>query len=183
MVCAPYALALERLDLEPPEHVLLVSLGEKNLRHLQRVGPTGEWKVVQEYVCASGKHPPSCRAGSEGTPSGLHTIAEKYGDGAAAGTVFIGRESTGECYWDREDFGPAQRMFVTTRILRLGGLEPGRNAGEGIDSFARYIYIHGTTKPDRFPENLSAGCLTLLDAPLIELYSRVPVGTHVWIEI
>ncbi len=96
--------------------------------------------------------------------------------------VFEGRVSTGLRYWERNDAGPAQRMLVTTRILRLAGLEAGLNRGEGVDTFERFVYIHGTTRPDQFPENLSAGCITLLDEPLIELYEVAPVGAHVWIQ-
>lgn len=73
-------------------------------------------------------------------------------------------------------------MYVTTRILRLRGLEPGRNAGPGVDTYNRYVYIHGTCRPERFPENLSAGCLTLLDDDLIALYDAVPEGALLWIE-
>lgn len=168
--------------MEPTEHVLLVSLGEKKLLHARRREGESEWAEMAAWTCASGKNPPSCRSGSEGTPWGLHVVEEKIGDGAPAGMVFIGREATGERYWERSDYGPDQRMFVTTRILRLRGLEPGLNAGPGVDSYERYIYLHGTTKPERFPENLSAGCLILLDEPLVALYDAVPAGTHLWIE-
>jgi hypothetical protein len=178
---APYAEALERGKLEPSEDVLHVSLGEKKLVHLRRLEGGGGWSLVEAYTCASGRRPPSCLEGSEGTPLGLHAVAEKYGEGAPPGMVFIGREATGERYWERADHGPEPRMFVTTRILRLRGLEPGHNAGPGVDSYERYIYIHGTTRPEAFPANLSAGCLTLLDDPLIALYGAVPLGSHVWI--
>lgn len=96
--------------------------------------------------------------------------------------VFIGREPTGQRYWERADAGPDQRMYVTTRILRLRGLEPGQNAGPGVDTFDRFVYIHGTCHPERFPENLSAGCVILLDDDLIALFDAVPEGSLVWIE-
>ena len=178
---APFREAGIRLQREVPEHVLLVALGEKKLAHWRRPEPSATHRCERVYTCASGLRPPSCVEGSEGTPLGLHEVAEKYGDEAPAGMVFIGREATGERYWERADAGPGQRMFVTTRILRLRGLERGRNAGPGVDSYDRYIYIHGTTRPEAFPANLSAGCLTLLDEPLRALYAAVPVGAWVWI--
>ncbi len=181
-MCAPYADALERLEKGATDDVLLVSLGEQKLEHRRRVAG-GDWALLATCTVSSGKRPPSCREGSLGTPLGLHEVAEKFGDGAPAGTVFVARESTGERYTERPDYGPDQRMLVTTRILRLGGLEPGHNNGGEVDSFARYIYLHGTTHPERFPENLSAGCLTLLDEPLIALYEAVPVGAQVWIQV
>lgn len=180
---APCETALERLGWELTQDVLVVSLGEKKLHHVRF--PHGWLKPERkaQYVCSSGRNPPSCGAGSYGTPLGLHRVEEKYGDDAPPGTVFVGRESTGECYWERADFGPDQPMFVTTRILRLRGLDPDLNAGEGRDSFDRYIYIHGTTRPECFPANLSGGCITLLDEDLIELYAAVPIGTLVWIQL
>mgnify|MGYP002277296883 CR=1 FL=1 len=95
--------------------------------------------------------------------------------------VFTARRPTGQRYFDRDDAGPDQPCCVTTRILRLRGLEPGLNAGPGIDSYDRYIYIHGTNFPDRFPENISAGCLLMRDDDLMELYDAVPPGSHVFI--
>ncbi len=168
--------ALAQQKIEPTDDVLLVSIGEKKLLHFHQD------KLYQSYTCASSLRPPSCVEDSLGTPLGLHRIHCKIGDGAAPGMVFIGRESTGQCYWEREDAGPDQKMYVTTRILWLEGLEPGRNAGPGVDTRNRYIYIHGTCHPEHFPENLSAGCITLLDDDLIALFATVPQGSLVWIE-
>ena len=83
--------------------------------------------------------------------------------------------------WALEGAGPDQQNFVTTRILRLRGLEPGMNSGTGIDSFDRYIYIHGTNHPEMFPENVSWGCLLLLDKDLIQLFDTTKTGSHVFI--
>jgi hypothetical protein len=148
----------------------------------RKIWPSGERGVLQaEFPVSFGVKPRSCEAGSYGTPWGLHEIAEKHGAGEPAGMVFISRKPTGARWKDRADAGPDQKSLVTTRILRLRGLEPGVNSGEGIDSFDRYIYIHGTNHPERFPENLSAGCLLMRDSDLIPLFDQVPVGTHVWI--
>lgn len=136
---------------------------------------------VASLTFSYSRRPPSCIENSLGTPWGLHEVAEKYGDGAAVGTVFIGRVSTGQTYHERSDAGTAQPSLVTTRILRLRGLEPGMNAGPGIDSFERFIYIHGSNAPARFPENISAGCLLLRDHDLVGLFDQIPTGSHVLI--
>lgn len=83
---------------------------------------------------------------------------------------------------DRPDSGPHQPNLVVTRILRLTGLEPGFNQGGNVDSFNRMIYIHGTNHPHRFPENISAGCLLLRDADLIQLFDWTPLGSQIWIQ-
>lgn len=157
------------------ENVLVADLGEKKLE-LWHNG-----SCCASYPVSSGKRPRSCQDGSLGTPWGLHEVAEKHGAGEPPGMVFVARKPTGECWQDGPDAGSSQKSLVTTRILRLRGFEKGLNAGDGIDSFDRYIYIHGTNHPERFPENISAGCLLMRDDDLIELFEQVPLGTHVWI--
>lgn len=170
-----YSSCLERHGLKRTENVLIAVIGEKILEHWQ-----GE-RVVERYPFSHSRRRLSCTEGSLGTPWGLHEVAAKHGDGAPPGMVFVGRVATGQCYGGRDDAGPNQPTLVTTRILRLRGLEPGLNAGPGVDSFERTIYIHGTNYPDRFPENISAGCLLMRDGDLIELFEKVAVGTHVLI--
>ena len=138
---------------------------------------------VAEFPVSSGRNPPSHVEGSGGTPTGLHRVAEKYGAGAPPGTVFVGRRSQGHTFRERPDAGSGQKSLVTTRILRLAGLQPGTNAGPGVDSFARYIYIHGTNRPDAWTANVSAGCLLLRDPDVIRLHDTIPLGSLVWIEV
>ena len=168
------------LDLREPEHVLLVRLGERKMAHLAH--RAGDWRLAATMLCTGSPRPPSNQEGSLATPLGLHAVDEKFGHGVPAGTVFVGRVNTGKTYAERADAGPDQKALVTTRILWLAGLEPGFNAGGAVDTKARYIYIHGTNHPDKFPEPHSSGCLNLRDDDLIRLYAEVPVGTWVWIE-
>ena len=170
-----YLQSLQRLNLNRTENVLIADLGEKILKHWR-----GD-ECLAACTFSFGKKPLSCREGSNGTPWGLHEIAAKHGGEDPPGMVFIGRVATGERYVDRADAGPDQPTLVVTRILRLRGLEPGLNSGPGIDSFDRFIYIHGTNKPEHFPENISAGCLLLQDEPLIQLYPEIPLHSHVYI--
>jgi hypothetical protein len=170
-----YRSRLQALGLAETDHVLVARLGEKILEH--RLSGKRVWTAP----ISSGKRPRSCQDGSLGTPWGLHEVAARHGDGAPPGTIFFGRVSTGERWQDRPDPAGDPRNHVTTRILRLRGLEPGLNAGPGIDSFDRYIYIHGTNHPESFPENRSHGCLLMRDPDLIQLFDAVPEGTHVWL--
>jgi hypothetical protein len=170
-----YLSRIADMELDRTENVLVVDLCEKKLGHFKG----GE--RVARYQVASSARPRSCGEGSLGTPWGLHAVAARHGANAAPGTVFKARVSTGRCWWELPDRGGGQACLVTTRILRLRGLEAGLNAGPGVDSYNRYIYIHGTNHPDRFPDNISAGCLLLRDDDLIELFDRVAEGAHVWI--
>jgi lipoprotein-anchoring transpeptidase ErfK/SrfK len=40
-------------------------------------------------------------------------------------------------------------------------------------------WIHGTTEPDTIGEAVSSGCIRMLNQDILDLYSRVPVGTPV----
>ena len=58
--------------------------------------------------------------------------------------------------------------------------------GEGNPLGARAIYlgntvyrIHGTNAPGTIGTNVSSGCIRLLNADVIDLYSRVNVGTKI----
>ncbi len=136
---------------------------------------------VRTYTISTGLRPPSCIEDSLGTPLGLHVICEKIGDGQPEGMVFIGRIPTGRHYSDHQIEEP-EKAFVTTRILRLRGLQQGYNAGPGCDTFNRYVYIHGTSREHRLGHPDTHGCPVLSNREMIELYDSVPVDTLVWIE-
>lgn len=123
---------------------------------------------------------------SLGTPRGLHEIAEKIGAGQPPGIVFKARVTTGKHF---SELGPEEqaRNLITTRILRLRGLEPGHNAGTDatglvVDSFERYIYIHGTNHEDRLGTPFSGGCIEMANLGVLELFEEVRPRDLVWIE-
>lgn len=165
--------ACTRHSIEPTEHCIYVSIGEKIFFHYQ-----GETER-ESYPCAFGINPPSCIENSLGTPLGLHHIDQKIGDEAELGMVFKGRVPTGKKYWECE--GDTQNK-ITTRILWLRGLENGYNAGPGCDSFNRYIYIHGTNQEADFDKARSHGCVLLKNEDVIRVYSALPEKSIVLIE-
>ena len=71
--------------------------------------------------------------------------------------------------------------LITSRILWLRGLEPGVNRGGEVDTYDRYIYIHGTNREDRIGEPQSAGCVLMRNLEIVELYEEVRTGDHVLI--
>jgi hypothetical protein len=170
-----YQRRLHERGLRGTQHVVIAAVCEKILGYFQN------GKLVFSFSHSSARLGRSCEENSFKTPWGLHSICEKYGDGAPPGMIFKARQSTGKCWHETDATTEANRSLVTTRILRLSGLEPGTNQGPGVDSFARYIYIHGTNHPEQFPDNLSAGCILMRDADLIQLYELLPIGSHVWL--
>ncbi len=157
------------------KHCLCVQIGEQKLYHFI------ETNLAREYAVSTSRKPPSCIENSHGTPTGLHEVAEKIGAGAPAGMVFVGRQPTGQ-FWTQLSGPENIPNLITTRILRLRGLEPGHNAGPGCDSYDRYIYLHGTNHPERLGTPASAGCVLLSDQDVIALFEHVPEGSLVWIE-
>lgn len=115
------------------------------------------------------------------TPRGWHVIAEKIGNDAQKNSVFVGRQPTGEVYSSEYAEKHPNRDWILTRILWLKGLESGFNLGEGVDTYNRYIYIHGT--PDKNPMGipLSHGCVRMHNDDLIELFNLVDENSLIYI--
>lgn len=156
----------------PGELFLVVSIEEQALL----VCSNGA--MAERYDCSTSRFGTGSRENSLKTPPGIHRIKEKYGAGAPPGRVFRDREDTGED-WDHEQNGD---NLILTRILRLEGLEEGINKGPGVDSYERYIYIHGTGREDRIGTPLSHGCVLLRNHDVIRLFDNVREGTLVYID-
>ncbi len=137
--------------------------------------------LVQSAVVSTSLRPPSNVKNSLGTPRGLHHIAEKIGAGAPPGTVFKGRVNRGQHFNELSDEENSKNL-ITTRILWLRGLEPGVNSGGEVDTYERYVYIHGTNHEDRLGAPSSAGCIEMNNLEIIGLFDEVRTGDLVWIE-
>jgi lipoprotein-anchoring transpeptidase ErfK/SrfK len=134
---------------------------------------------VKTYSVSTSKYGIGNKADSDKTPLGQHIIKQKIGDGAPEGTIFKARKNTGKI---AEMNAPDAGDLVTTRIMWLSGLEPGKNSGSGIDSHKRYIYIHGTAEEEKIGTPASHGCVRMYNRDAIDLFERVNEGTPVNIE-
>ena len=170
-----YLETLNSLQLQESEHLLLANIDQ------QKMALFNQGKSLKTYVMSSSKQPPSCTENSLGTPWGLHRICEKIGQGQREGMVFEGRLPIGltakEC--DRKK---QFRNLITSRILRLEGLEKGVNRGGVFDTFGRFVYIHGTNHEGNLGSPASSGCLQLSNLDVIELFEEVSVGAHLYIQ-
>ena len=113
------------------------------------------------------------------TPLGNHIIKEKIGADASKNIIFKERINTGrfaEIYHNDYD---SEDDDVTSRILWLEGTEEGFNKGGNVDSFYRYIYIHGTPEEGLIGEKASHGCIRMFNQDVIELFNLVEKGTKV----
>ena len=168
--------SLAARGLPSSEHCIVVSIDQQKLWFF-----AGE--AAREYVVSTARAGVGCVADSLRTPLGLHRVAEKIGDGAPKGMVFKARVPTGRIWTD----GPApEDNLITTRILWLEGLEPGKNAGHDaagrlVDTKARFVYLHGTNQASRLGTPNSHGCVLLSDDDILDLFDRAPVGTPVYL--
>lgn len=122
------------------------------------------------------------RKGSGCTPRGWHQVRARIGEGLPRAAVLRGRRWTEEICSPELQRAQPERDWILTRILWLSGLEPGRNRLGECDTFARYIYIHGT--PDSEPMGVprSHGCVRVRNDDLLELFSRTPLHCLVLIQ-
>lgn len=171
----PLTHKLEALKIKQTARALLVSISGQSLDLLGEEGG-----LLRRFEISTSAKEPSCVENSFGTPTGLHRIARKIGDGARIGAVFKARVDTGLVYGELVD-GERAPNLVTTRILWLEGLEPGHNRGEGRDSFGRYIYIHGTNHEELIGTPCSGGCVLLRNDEMVELFNLVCEGDLVFI--
>jgi lipoprotein-anchoring transpeptidase ErfK/SrfK len=136
-------------------------------------------EMLREYRVSTAEKGAGEQRGSFRTPRGRHQIRAMIGRGAAPGTVFVARRSTGET-WSRE-LGAQfpDRDWILTRILWLSGLEHGKNRLREVDTMRRYIYLHGTPDTTKLGEPGSHGCVRMKNADIIELFELVKPGTEV----
>ena len=138
--------------------------------------------LISDYPVSTSMFGTGNKDGSFKTPLGHHQICEKIGDNKPFDEVYIGREARGQLAKLRAENTQLPEDIITSRILRLTGMEEGVNKGEGIDSFARYIYIHGTADEEKISSPVSHGCVRMRNNDIIELYEKVDLNTDVWIE-
>ena len=157
------------------DEILFVSIDNQKMYHFKKQ------KIISTYVISSSKYGVGNQIGSNKTPKGLHFIKKKIGDNTPINGKMIGRKFTGEIAKIFSDKTISDTDDITTRILWLSGLEEGLNKGKNIDSFKRYIYIHGTSEEGRLGIPSSHGCIRMKNKDVIDLYKKVEVGTLVLI--
>ena len=98
------------------------------------------------------------------------------------GSAVIGRKAE----WPH--WSPTPEMICRMPIYAhyVNGLPGG--IGNLLGARALYLYrgdkdtyfrLHGTNEPNTIGQKVSSGCIRLFNQDIIDLYNRVPVGTHV----
>ena len=157
------------------KEIIFVSIEKQRLYHIKNN------KIISEFIISSSAYGTGNKAGSKKTPLGLHRVKQKYGNNTPINGRMKGRVYYGKIATIYKDSTKSKTDDVTTRILWLEGLEQGKNKGEGIDSFKRHIYIHGTSEEGRLGTPASHGCIRMKNKEVIDLYNKVAIGTLVLI--
>lgn len=163
--------------------VLVVSVKDQTMSLFERVtngavferARTPRYEARRRFRVSTSRFGVGQRVHSQQTPLGLHRIGRKIGGGQPVGTIFKARQAIGLTWQGRPD------GEIVHRILWLDGLEPGFNRGGEVDTFRRFVYIHGFSDESTLGRPQSRGCIHLAAADLMPLYDRLPEGTLVWI--
>ena len=139
--------------------------------------------LILSYPVSTSKYGEGQTENSFKTPLGLHEIKEKIGHKAPINTIFTARVNTNKRADVQIKQNDTEDDFVTSRILWLEGLEDGINRGLGVDSYNRYIYIHGTHEEGLIGQKASHGCIRMFNNDVIELFDIVSEGTKVQIRV
>ena len=138
-------------------------------------------KVIKTYIISTAEKGTGNIKNSDQTPLGLHSVKEKHGDNTPLNGRMIGRVFYGQIATIYNDTSRSKTDDITTRILWLGGEEEGINKDGNVDSYQRYIYIHGTSEEGRLGTPASHGCIRMSNKDVLELYNKIAEGTKVLI--
>ena len=138
-------------------------------------------EILNTFIISSSENGTGSKSGSNKTPIGLHKIKEKIGHKTPIYGRMIGRKFYGDIAKIYYDKTRSKTDDITSRIFWLEGIEEGLNKGNGIDSYKRYIYIHGTSEEGLLGTPSSHGCIRMRNKEVIELYDIIKIGTLVLI--
>lgn len=182
--CANTGIGQQRLNYaaKPEEKFPLPAM------HLDKVKP----ELRRQEVSYDTSHP----AGTVVVDTPARRLYYVMGDGRAMRYgVGVGRQGLalkGDAYIGRKAEWPswtptANMMRRDPRNLKFaGGMAGGPN--NPLGARALYLYrggndtmfrLHGTNQPQSIGHAMSSGCIRMLNHDIIDLYSRVPVGSKV----
>lgn len=154
-----------------------IKVSEQQLSLLDEAG-----ELLQQYLVSTSKFGTGNQNGSEQTPLGLHRVKDKLGGAMPVNEVFIGRVPHGNLDECKQHGVELPDDVIMSRILWLEGMEPGRNQGGYVDTYQRYIYIHGTNDEEHIGTPSSIGCIRMRNQDVVDLYRHLEVGSEVLIE-
>lgn len=123
-----------------------------------------------------------CVRDSGCTPVGKHYVRACIGEGLSPYAVLKGRRPTGEEWTPALMQANPGRDWILGRILWLCGCESGINRGGSVDTFRRYIYIHGSPTWSQDAPPSSHGCVRVASEDMIRVFDYLGYGAAVSIQ-
>jgi lipoprotein-anchoring transpeptidase ErfK/SrfK len=136
-------------------------------------------RVIASYPISTAKKGLGSQSGSNKTPTGLHLIREKVGDGVPTAGIIKEKTYTGQEATIIQATKHSNLDIITTRLFHLDGLEPGINKGGNVDSYSRAIMIHGTNEEGLIGKPASHGCVRMKNEDILHLFEQISTGTYV----
>ena len=149
----------------------------------QRMYLFNQNKLVKSYPVSTSSFGEGQIENSFKTPLGKHVISELFGTNVDKNEIFVNRVLINRKATIIDNSIDTDNDFITSRIMWLKGLEDGKNLGGNVDSYSRYIYIHGTQEEGLIGKKASHGCIRLFNHDVIELYEIIEEGTTVNIKL
>jgi lipoprotein-anchoring transpeptidase ErfK/SrfK len=157
------------------EYVIVINITD------QRLIVYKNYKEIIKYTISTSKYGEGSEEGSNKTPLGAHYIKEHIGNNEDPLTIFRNRIPTNIKTKIITEKISTDKDIICSRILWLDGLEEDKNKGSNIDSFSRYIYIHGTNEEGLLGEKSSHGCIRMSNSDIINLCDKNIRNTLVYI--
>lgn len=140
-------------------------------------------EVLLQCAVNTAKNGAGCIQNSGCTPIGKHYVRACIGEGLSPYAVLKGRRPTGEVWHQTLMDAYPDRDWILGRILWLCGREKGINRGGQVDTFRRYIYLHGSPAWSVESRPSSHGCVRVSPEDMLSVYRLLPYGSHVSIEV
>ncbi len=134
---------------------------------------------VFECAISSAAHGIGCVRDSGCTPIGRHYVRAAIGAGQHPLTVFKARRPTGDQWSSELAADNPNRDWILGRILWLSGMESGINRGGNVDTFRRYIYLHGSPDDGVMGVPASHGCIRLRVNDMLSVFEYLAYGSIV----
>tara|TARA_Y100000590_G_C15651110_1_gene988792 strand:- start:792 stop:1325 length:534 start_codon:yes stop_codon:yes gene_type:complete len=149
----------------------------------QRLYILNDQMITKSYPISSSYFGEGQVENSYKTPLGKHIIQEMIGTNVEKNTIFVNRIQNNQIASIIHEKLDTENDYITSRIMWLSGVEDGFNNGTSVDSYDRYIYIHGTQEEGLIGSKASHGCIRMFNHDVIELYNLVKKGTKVNIRL
>ncbi len=153
--------------------MIRIVVSQQKLYHRRSTG------VVRTYPVSTAENGVGNYEGSFQTPLGKHRVRFKIGGSEPEFTYFVAREAAGLF---SEAVKHQRSDWILSRILWLEGMQPGVNKRGRVDTFSRYIYIHGTNEEHLIGQPVSHGCIRMKSGDIMDLFEHVTCGESVLIK-